>query len=192
MVLIDEILMDEELLTEKFCCNLSECKGACCTFPGEFGAPVLDDEKALIETYYPDVIKYLSKKSIEYIQYNGLVEGRKGNFTTVCINKRDCVLVYYEGDIAYCALEKAFKKGEIPFRKPLSCHLFPIRVKNFGGKYLYYSEIDECFPAKAFGEKNDILLTDSLKEALVRAYGDQWYSFLKSYIEETALKEDKN
>jgi hypothetical protein len=190
MVLIDEILIDEELLTEKFCCNLEACKGACCTFPGEFGAPVLDEEKALIEAYYPYVKKYLSKKSIDYIEYNGLVEGRKGNLTTVCINKRDCVLVYYEGKIAFCALEKAFKSGEIPFRKPLSCHLFPIRVKNFGGKYLYYSVIDECKPAKTFGEKNNILLLDSLKDSIVRAYGEQWYSFLKSYIEQTAKQEE--
>lgn len=189
MVLIENILMDEELINEKFCCDLSQCKGACCTFPGEFGAPVLDEEKALIEKYYPDVKKYLSKKSINYIENNGLVEGRKGNLTTVCINKRDCVLVFYEGDVAYCALEKAYKNGEIPFRKPLSCHLFPIRVKNFGGTYLYYSVIDECKPAKSFGEKNNILLLDSLKESLVRAYGEEWFTFLKSYIEQAANNE---
>ncbi len=190
MVLIEDILLEEEILKEKFCCDLQACKGACCTFPGEYGAPLLDEEQALIEKYYPLIEKYLSAKSKDYIQKYGMLEGKSGSLSTVCIYKRDCVFVYYEGDIAYCAYEKAYLMGDIPFRKPLSCHLFPIRVRNFGGKFLYYSQIDECRPALKNGEKNNIYLVDSLSEALIRAYGKEWVDTVKEYIKETALRED--
>jgi hypothetical protein len=187
MVMIDEVLMDDDVLTAKFACDIRVCKGACCTFPGEFGAPLLDLELPILEDYYPKIQKYLSGKSKKYIEKHGMFEGAKGARTTVCIDKRDCVFVYYENDLALCAYEKAFLEGEIPFRKPISCHLFPIRVKNFGGNFLHYVEIEECECARKRGDKENIPLYVSLEEALVRAYGEDWYSTLKNYIKESDL-----
>lgn len=184
MVLFDKTLIEDELFEAKFCCDVSKCKGACCTFPGEYGAPLLESEIQFLEDTYPIVKKYLSQKSIDYIEYNGMYEGRVNYRTTVCIDKCDCVFVYYEGDIALCAIEKAYLNGEITFRKPISCHLYPIRVKKFGNELLHYSQIDECQCAREKGENENIPLFDSLKESLVRKYGERWYDMLQEYIKE--------
>jgi hypothetical protein len=183
MILIDNILVSEEILTTKFSCNLQECKGACCTFPGEYGAPVLDKEKDIIEENLEATFEYLSGKSIEFIRKYGFVEGKKGNLSTVCIDKKDCVFVYYEEDIAKCAIEKAYFAGKIKFRKPLSCHLFPVRVSDFGGDYLYYAEFPECNSALKYGEEKNTFIFDTVKEALVRAYGNDWYNLLIDYAQ---------
>ncbi len=189
MTIINDILIDEDIFATKFCCDIEKCKGACCTFPGEYGAPLLESEIQLLEDNYPKIKKYLSDRSIYYIENQGMYEGRAGYRTTVCINKRDCVFVYYEGEVALCAYEKAYLAGEIDFRKPLSCHLFPIRVKKFGGDALYYCQIDECNDAVEKGENENILMIDSLKTALVRAYGEQWYDTVKQYLE--SAKDEK-
>lgn len=184
MVLLDKTLIEDELFEAKFCCDVSKCKGACCTFPGEYGAPLLESEIQFLEDCYPIVKKYLSQKSIDYIEYNGMYEGRANYRTTVCIDKCDCVFVYYEGDIALCAIEKAYLNGEITFRKPISCHLYPIRVKKFGNELLHYSQIDECQAAREKGEKENIPLFDSLESSLKRKFGERWYELLQEYIKE--------
>ena len=127
LILFDDKLIDEDIFKKKFACDLKKCKGACCTFYGDFGAPVLDNEVKIIEAFYPIVKKYLSMRSVNYIENKGMIEGSPENYTTVCIDKKECVFVYWEDGIAFCAIEKAYLKGEIDFRKPLSCHLFPIR-----------------------------------------------------------------
>lgn len=182
MILIGNIQIDPEIPSTQFLCDLKRCKGACCTFPGEFGAPVLDEEVTFLEQNLEKARKYLSPKSIEIIEKNGVVEGFPGAYTTVCINKRDCVFVYYEGDIAKCSLEKAYNEGESGFRKPISCHLFPIRVKEYSGTYLHYEKISECKPALRNGDENGVMLHEALREALTRAYGIEWYKKLDSWI----------
>jgi len=183
MILIDKILMDADILKSEFLCDLSICKGACCTFPGDKGAPVKDNEVEIMHQCLAAASEYLSERNLKYIEKHGIVEGEKGDYTTVCIKNRDCVFVYFDSGIAYCALERSYLNGKIEFRKPISCHLFPIRVGNFNGTYLYYSKIDECKPARERGKQNQVHLTKCLKEALVRAYGDKWYSILAEYIE---------
>lgn len=153
MILLDNVFLEEDVLSAKFKCDLSKCKGACCTFEGDLGAPLLEKEILELEKYYPVIKKYLSPKSIEYINEFGLYEGNPFSRTTVCINHRDCVFVYYENGIALCAYEKAYLSGEIPFRKPISCHLFPVRVKLWGRPLLHYCEIDECKCAVKCGKK---------------------------------------
>lgn len=185
LISFENILIEDPVVEKKFCCDLEKCKGSCCTFPGEYGAPLLDSEVEQIEENYPKIMKYLSERSKNYIEQNGMYEGRRGSRTTVCINNRDCVFVYYDGDKALCAFEKAFLNGEIDFRKPISCHLFPIRVKHFGSPVLHYCEIDECADARECGQKNNIALIDSLRDALIRAYGAEWYNSLKKYLAES-------
>ena len=108
------------------------------------------------------------------MESEGFYEGREGKYTTVCINKKDCVFVYYEGKIALCALERAFSDGKTNFRKPISCHLFPIRVGNYGGKYIYYEKIEECEAAVCKGRKEHKYLGCSVKDSLIRAFGEEW------------------
>lgn len=175
MILINDVLVEEEISSTHFSCDLEKCKGACCTFPGEFGAPVLDSEVIAIERNLDAAKEYLSERSKNYIQKHGFIKGEQGNLNTVCIDDKDCVFVYYERDIAFCAIEKAYREGLSDFQKPVSCHLFPVRVGNFGGKSLYYEKIAECKPAIKNGKKQKIRIHESVKDALVRSFGDKWY-----------------
>ncbi len=191
MAVIDEVLVEDGIFTKKFCCDLKKCKGACCTFYGEYGAPVLDEEVEIISECKSFAEKYLSTRAKDYIKLHGFVEGVPGDFSTVCIDNKDCVFVYFENNIAFCALEKAFLSGETSFRKPLSCHLFPIRVAYWNNGSLYFSEISECEPAVLKGENENILLADSLKEALVRKFGDSWYKNFVNYINSNSTNFEK-
>lgn len=181
MLLIENLLVEKEVVNAKFCCDLSICKGACCTFPGETGAPLLDEEVRLCEEAYPIVKDYLSERNRNFIETHGTFEGKQGGYSTKCIENTDCVFVYWDGDIAKCAIEKGYFEGKLPFRKPISCHLYPIRVSKFGMNYLYYSQIEECDPARKKGTTENIPLYVSLKDALIRAYGDDWYHIFVSY-----------
>ncbi len=182
LILYDDLLIESEIFSKKFSCDLKKCKGACCTFYGEYGAPVLDSEVKIIEEIYPIVKKYLSQNSINYIENHGMIEGTPGNYTTVCIENKDCVFVYWENGIALCAIEKAYLNKEIEFRKPLSCHLFPIREAHWNRKKLYFQQIDECKPALKKGIKENIYLYESVKEALIRRFGKTWYENFENYI----------
>ena len=184
MLYIRNIIIEEDIVSSYFECNLQKCKGACCTFPGEFGAPLANEEIYAIEGSLPQAMKYLNEKSRQYIEEYGWFEGKSNDITTRCIDKKDCVFVYYEGKIAKCAIEKAYFNKETDFRKPLSCHLFPIRVSNGKDKRLYYMQIDECKHARKKGSENNIRLAEFLAEALQRAYGTLFYQELKEYIEE--------
>lgn len=192
MYQIDNILIDEEIAGAKFSCDLQKCKGACCTFPGEYGAPLLDNEIELMKEAYPAAKEYLSPRSIKIIESEGFYEGKTGDLSTKCIDKKDCVFVYYtEEKIAKCAIEKAYFDGKTEFRKPISCHLFPIRVGNFGGPYLYYEKFIECRPGVKSGKENNIELYQSLKESLTRAYGAEWYEKLDKLIQEKLQLNDE-
>lgn len=183
MILIDNILVDEKIGDTYFSCDLTKCKGACCTFPGDYGAPVLKEEIALMEESLPFASEYLSERSKSIIQKEGIVTEISGSYYTNCIEKKDCVFVYYDGDIALCSIEKAYLDGKIKFRKPVSCHLFPVRVSNFSGKYLYYEKIDECNPALQHGKSKNIKIKDSVKDALIRSYGEDWYDVYTQTIQ---------
>jgi hypothetical protein len=185
MILIDKILVDDKIGITHFDCDLKKCKGACCTFPGEYGAPVLDEEIELIKESLSAAMEYLSEKSISIIENEGFIQGDDGHYTTMCINKRDCVFVYYEDDIALCALERAYRDNKTTFKKPVSCHLFPIRVGDYNGTYLYYERIPECSPALVNGLKKNVHIYESVKEAIIRTFGEKWY---ENYIKSIQLK----
>jgi hypothetical protein len=184
MILIENILMDENLVTTPFLCDLGKCKGACCTVKGGQGAPVLDAEVDAMQKAIKPASKYLDARSKAILKERGGVEGTDGEYMTVCIEDRDCVFVTYEGDIAKCAIEKAYFAGETPFRKPLSCHLFPVRIADFHGPYLYYDEFEGCNPALPHGAAHDVRIPEAVKEALVRAFGEEWYASLDKVVQE--------
>ncbi len=179
MTVIQEITLDPPIREIHFACNLGQCKGACCTMPGGLGAPLLPEEIAEIEKAFPQVQKYLSVKHLQAIEERGLVDSRFSGYVTPCVDNRACAYVYYEGEIAKCSFEKAYLKGETKWRKPLSCHLFPIRVDG-GSKTIRYEPIPECDPALANGRHLKIPLSKFLEEPLIRAFGQEWYDeFLK-------------
>ena len=192
MILIDNVLINEEILSTKFHCDLKNCKGACCTFPGDSGAPVLKDEIDEIEKLYPIFSKYMPETSKEYVREHGFWEKDGKSLALKCINKRDCVFVFYDGEIAKCSIEKAFHNGEIAFRKPISCHLFPIRVANYGGDYLHYEQFDECEPGRKLGKNENYPLLENVKSALIRKYGEEFYKKLLQYsLEQFEGQKDK-
>lgn len=182
MFLIDTVLVDEALATKQFSCDLHKCKGACCTVPGGDGAPLLDEEVELVRAAVKVATPYLSKRSLEEIARKGPVSGSAGDYSTTCIQGRDCVFVFYESGVAKCAIEKAYFAGEYDFRKPISCHLFPIRLGSFGGDYLSYQPFSTCDPAIDKGRREKTYAVEMLREPLIRLYGESWYNSLINHI----------
>ena len=170
------VTIDDSVRTTQFACDLLQCKGACCTLPGGRGAPVTDEECDAIAQAIPVVEKYLPPQALDRIHEAGLWEGGEGHRALECIDHKDCVFVFHEGEIAKCALERAYMNGEIAFRKPLSCHLFPIRIsKERIHDHIYVERIPECNAGYLNGERKKIAVTDFLKDALIRAYGESAY-----------------
>lgn len=179
MLHITEILVDRSITNTQFACDLGRCKGSCCTMPGGQGAPLEEEEVRLVQESEKAALPYLSELNRRVIEIEGSVEGEEGNRTTRCIDDRDCVFVYYEQEIAKCAIERAWREGTIEFRKPLSCHLFPIRVDDlFGSARIRYEQISECKPAVERGKKEGIALIDFLREPIIRAFGEEFYEEL--------------
>jgi hypothetical protein len=175
MLEIQQSVIDDIIPRMKFACNISACKGACCTLAGGTGAPLLDNELEHIERAFPIIKSLLPKEHLESIAQFGLYEGRPGSYTTMCYNNHACVFVFYEDGIARCAFEKAFGEGTLKWKKPISCHLFPIRVSHGTPEHLRYERIAECDDALCRGENESIFLSTFLKEPLVRAFGLIWY-----------------
>ena len=172
--------IDSTILQKKFLCDLTKCKGGCCTVYGENGAPLLSEEIPIIEEYLPIIKKYMKPKSIDFLDKYGFWEhDTEGELAVTCINKRDCVFVYYDegSDIAKCAIEKAYFAGEITFQKPISCHLFPIRVR---GEHIYYEEFSMCEHALKNGEENNVNLVDFCKDSIELKFSNEFYVSLSN------------
>ncbi|MCF6270409.1 MAG: DUF3109 family protein [Melioribacteraceae bacterium] len=181
LINIDNVLVNKEILETKFTCNLDRCKGACCTMESDFGAPLLADEIIKINEILPKVKKYLPERQVEEIETNGFYFEIEGDLMISAIDKQDCVFVYYHDDIAKCAIEKVYYEEDTDFIKPISCHLFPIRINQFGGDILKYEVYNECSSAVALGKITEIPLSEFCEDALKRKYGIDWYEKLKRY-----------
>jgi hypothetical protein len=180
---VKQVIIDGQIPGIKFACNLSACKGACCTLAGGTGAPLLDEELEQIERSFPLIKDSLSLEHLDTIAQFGLYEGHPGFYTTMCFNNRACVFVVYEDGIARCSFEKAFVERKLKWRKPISCHLFPIRAEYGTQTRLRYQRITECDPALNRGEQEQILLGNFLMEPLIRAFGSSWYNEFKLIYE---------
>ena len=175
MFTIGEIAVEPEVADVHFACDLGSCKGACCTLKGGRGAPVTEEEATEIYAAFPVVRKYLPQKHREWIERHGMMEGYTGAFTTRCVDDRACVFVHYEAEIARCSFETAYSKNEINWQKPLSCHLFPLRLSRGIVKEVHYEILEECAPAVRKGNAERTPLRIFLKDVLVRAFGAGWY-----------------
>ena len=188
MFVVDHILVSDELAEARFSCNLGGCHGACCVH-GDSGAPLDADELAQLEEVVPATRKYLSKEALEIVDRDGpWEETSDGRLATRCVDGKECVFVTYEGAIAKCAIQKAHAEGRTAFVKPVSCHLFPLRVEHYGTyEVLNYERVGICDPGRNYGARKGIRLSDYLKEPLVRKYGEEWYDRFQLACEERRL-----
>ena len=177
MIEIGRTILSRDLFDAHFVCDLLRCKGACCV-EGDSGAPLTTEEAQIIENEYPVFENYLPENHRQEIQKQGfsMIDG-DGDLVTPLVDKRQCAYSFFdEHGILKCAIEKAFFEGKTSFRKPVSCHLFPIRItayKNFDA--LNYEKLDICKPGRACGKAQKVKLYQFLKEPLIRKYGAEWY-----------------
>lgn len=185
MFAVDNILISDELLDAPFSCNLGACLGACCV-QGDAGAPLDPEEREILETLLPVVRDRLRPEALRVIEERGVWEETDpGSFVTTCVDGGECVFVTYEGRIATCAIQSAYLEGLVDFPKPISCHLYPVRVQHFGEtEVLNYEQIPLCNPARKYGCRHDIQAVDFLREPLTRKYGAEWYSRFRSAVDE--------
>lgn len=176
---VENVLIRKEIKETPFVCDLKKCKGACCTLESEFGAPLLIEEIAEIGNVLPLVKELLTEEHWNEIGRNGFYENNNGEIMTRAMNNRACVFVYFENEVAKCSLEKNYFEGKSKFRKPISCHLFPIRVSDFGGEVLRYEKFSECTPALENGKAQNTTIADFCSDALIRKYGISWYKKFK-------------
>ena len=175
------ITIDPDIESTSFACDLNACKGACCTLPGGRGAPLLDEEIAELSEALPVVISTLPAEHQDAIAKHGAYEGSPADYHTTCVNNGPCVFVTYDGGIAHCSIEQAFQSGKLAWRKPLSCHLFPIRIDAGDPHRVRFEYIPECRPALERGRRENIPLISFLSQAIERAFGITW-STLKGRI----------
>jgi len=177
MLSIDKAIVSNDVITENFSCDLGACKGACCV-SGDSGAPLEPDEVRILDEIFQAIRCYLSEESIRTIEMSGTSVIDFENETVTPLNDgKECAYVYFEKGIALCAIEKAFNDGVISFRKPLSCHLYPVRIK----KYRYndavnYNRWDICSPAIIKGNHLKTPVYQFTRDALERKYGKEWFS----------------
>lgn len=179
---IDNVIVNSDITDTKFTCDLEKCKGACCTMESEFGAPLTREEIEKINEILPVVKQYIPSRNIEEIENYGFWEEKFDQLMTRSIDNKDCVFVYYEGDVARCGIEKAYNEGKIDFRKPISCHLFPIRISDFGGDVLRFERYSECEPALKKGVETGLSVLDFCKDSLKRLYGNEWFEKIKEFL----------
>ena len=191
MIEIGKAIISMDVLESKFCCDLGQCKGACCV-DGDSGAPLTPEEAKLIEELYPLFEEYLPENNKEEVRKQGFsLIDKDGDLVTPIIGKNECVFTYQDDHgITFCAIEKAFLQKNTGFRKPVSCHLFPIRIteyKRFDG--VNYERLKICKPGRACGKTNNMPLWRYLKEPLIRKYGEAWYKELELVMEHLPEKQ---
>ncbi len=185
MIELQNTILSDEIAEEYFFCDLAKCKGACCV-EGDLGAPLEKEELPIIEEIIEKVRPYLSEASKKVLDRDGgYVLDHEGEFSTSTIGGKECVFAIYDDrGILKCGIEKAWSDGKIGFRKPLSCHLYPIRMKQYDEFIaINYDRWSICAPACAKGESMKIPLYKFLKEPLIRKFGEDWYDELVSIIE---------
>jgi hypothetical protein len=191
IIQVGDVLISSEILTEKFCCDLSVCKGQCCV-EGDAGAPVTLEEIAAIEECVDEVWPDLSASAQSVIDRQGVAyTDQEGDLVTSIVRGRDCVFTYYGEccgvpNCCLCALEKAYREGRTGFCKPISCALYPIREKRLGTGLvgLNYNRWAVCKMAVAKGIEANLRLYEFLREPLTRRFGQAWYQELLDVVAE--------
>lgn len=181
MFQIGKTIVSEEIIEKDFMCNLSACKGACC-IDGEAGAPLSKEETEILKDIYPKVKPFLREKGIKAIESQGVyIKTEFGELETPLIDGADCAYVIFDKKgTALCSIEEAYNQGEISWKKPVSCHLYPVRVKEYSEfSAVNYNRWEICDDACVLGKELQVPIYKFVKEALIRKFGEDWYSELE-------------
>lgn len=181
------MILSEDIATAKFACNINRCKGACCVV-GDAGAPVSKQEIPVLRKAFRKLKSQLAPEAVEVVKEIGVVQGDNQNgYEISCIESGECVFVQKdENEAATCAIQNAYYSGDFEWEKPISCHLYPIRLKEIAGfeyaNFEYFPEL--CSAGCKRGEDEGIYLADFLKDSLIRRYGEEWYMEFLDVCEE--------
>lgn len=186
MIKVGEILVSDDIRDVEFVCHLEKCKGACCV-EGDLGAPLELDELETMKSIQKEVAPFLTEEGRKAIKEQGpYLLDEDGDYSTPTIGGRECAYALYdEKGVLKCGIEQAYLDGKIGFRKPISCHLYPIRItqKKGGFEAVNYHKWSICSDACKFGRSLQVPLYKFLKEPLIRKYGQGWYDELVQQIE---------
>lgn len=181
MIAIDNVLVSDDVVEAKFVCDLNKCKGGCCE-DGDAGAPLQKDEKKILDQIFEEVKPYLTKEGLAEIERQGkYVYDVEFGWVTPTVNSGICAYgIRDENGIIKCAIERAYYDGKVQWKKPISCHLFPIRlVETKHSTYVNYEPREGlCNPACALGKKLKMPVYEFLKESLIRKFGEEFYNVL--------------
>jgi hypothetical protein len=186
MIQIDDKLISEDLFSEEFVCNLAKCKGICCV-EGDAGAPLDEEETHILDEIYPKIKSYLRPEGIQAIEEQGTYTlDFEGDLVTPLVNNAECAYVIFdEKGYTKCAIEKAYEDGVIDWQKPISCHLYPIRITEYSNfSAINYHEWDVCSDACTLGKELGVKVYQFLKKPLIRKYGEEFYQTLSEAAEE--------
>lgn len=182
MIAIKNTLVSEDLIEKKFVCDLNACKGACCV-QGESGAPLEKEETGILEKIYEQVKPFMTEKGIKAVEKQGkyIVDSDNDYVTPLVGKEKECAYVFFdEKGITKCAIEQAWLQKKIDWQKPISCHLYPVRItthKHYDA--VNYHKWNICKPACACGKELKVPVYKFVKSALIRKYGKSWYKVLE-------------
>lgn len=185
MFQLGKTIVSEDIIQKDFVCNLSACKGACCV-DGDAGAPLEEDETKILQAIYPKVKPFLRKEGIAAIKAQGTYTTNDlGEHETPLIDGADCAYVMFDKKgTALCAIEEAYNQGVIDWKKPISCHLYPIRVKDYTEfSAVNYHKWEICDDACTLGKELQVPVYKFVKQALIRKFGEDWYMELEKVAE---------
>jgi len=185
MIKVGDVLVSDDIKAVEFVCHLEKCKGACCV-EGDLGAPLEDDELPVMQEIQKAVSPYLSVEGRKAIKAQGAyILDEDGDYSTPTIGGRECAYSTYDKNgVLKCGIEQAYLDGKTTFRKPISCHLYPIRItKKKGFEAVNYHSWNICADACKLGSALGVPLYKFLKDPLVRKYGEGWYASLVTAIE---------
>jgi hypothetical protein len=185
MIIVGHTYLSDDIAEKQFVCDLEKCKGACCT-EGDLGAPLDEEELAILEKIYPVVAPYLSEEGRQAIEQQGKwIKDYEGDYSTPTIGNRECAYAIYDSaGILKCGIEQAYLEGKIDYPKPISCHLYPIRITKYDQwDAVNYHRWQICDAACQLGELLKVPVYQFLKTALVRKYGEAWYTELEEEVQ---------
>lgn len=186
MFCVDDVYLSDEIALARFSCNIKACKGACCV-RGDAGAPVHNSERAVLNKAWHLLKDELRPEAREQVETHGLINGSGKNLELACSDGAACVFVQYdEAGVALCGIQKAMLEGRLNWPKPISCHLYPLRIMEAGGAdYIHFEYIPEmCSAACTHARETNTYLAETLETPLTRKYGANWYQrFLKACAE---------
>ena len=192
MIEIDDKIVSLDLLREMFVCDLAKCKGICCV-EGDSGAPLDIDEVDILEQEWESYAPYMTEEGRRAVEEQGfMVVDVDGDYTTPLVDGAACAYAFEEAGVTYCAIERAYREGKCAFMKPISCHLYPIRVTRFrnGSAGLNYHRWSVCSGARECGKRLGVPAYKVLREPIIRAFGEEFYAQME--LAADILNEENN